>query len=54
MEAGLAKTRAFQDIITPHQRRQQIIDILSQTLAGPLKSPKKPKIKQKSSQKALA
>lgn len=36
------------------QRRQQIIDILSQTLIGQLKPPKKLENPQKSSQKALA
>lgn len=53
MEAGLAKTKTFKNI-TPHQRRQQIIDILSQALAGQIKPRKKSKNTGKSSQKALA
>ncbi|MHC4552261.1 MAG: hypothetical protein ACYSUT_05785 [Planctomycetota bacterium] len=49
----MAKPKAYQDI-SPRQRRQQIIDILSQTLARQLNGPQKSKITQKSSQKALA
>jgi len=53
MEATLAKNKTCFDI-NPNQRRQQIIDLLSQTLAGQLKPRKKPENPQNSSQKALA
>jgi hypothetical protein len=49
----LAKTKTYREI-SPRQRRQQIIDILSQTLAGPLMGRKKAKNTRKTSQKALA
>ena len=53
MEAILVKNKTYLDI-NPYQRRQLIIDVLSQTLAEQFKPLKNPENPQKSSQKALA